>query len=97
MYLELPRLIHEISQLSTRFVEQYVAFAFEPNTRQIVIRNMKVKRFESNLVPLWVLDDGGPFALAHSKLRTNESADVISISSGQSVMKGPSSAVPLME
>lgn len=58
---------------------------------------MKVKRFESNLVPLWVLDDGGPFALAHSKLRGNDSMDVISLSSGTSVMKGPTPAIPLME
>jgi hypothetical protein len=64
MYLELPRLILDITQHSTRFLEQYVAFSFEPNSRQVVIRNMKNSRFEHFLVPLWVLDDGSPFALA---------------------------------
>lgn len=64
MYLELPRLILDITQHSTRFLEQFVAFSFEGQSRQVVIRNMKNKRFEHQLVPLWVLDDGSPFSLA---------------------------------
>jgi hypothetical protein len=73
MYLEMPRLIHEITLHSTRFLEQYVAFSFEQSTRQLVIRNMKNSRFEHLLVPLWVLDDGSPFALAKQS-RHNESS-----------------------
>ena len=64
MYLELPRLIHDITIRSTRFVEQFVAFGFDPSTKQIIIRNLKVPRFETGLAPVWVLDDGSPFALA---------------------------------
>ena len=63
LYLELPRMITQIANKSTRFVEQYVAFGFEGNLKQIIIRNLKVARFETALVPHWVLpedtsDDG---------------------------------------
>ena len=33
MYLELPKIINQISIRSTRILEQYVAFSFEPNSR----------------------------------------------------------------
>ena len=46
MYLELPRIIHELTEKSTRLAEQFIAFAFEPNTRCILIRNLKIERFE---------------------------------------------------
>lgn len=64
MYLELPRIIHELTEKSTRLAEQFIAFAFEPNTRCILIRNLKIERFEQDLVPYWVLDDKTPNALA---------------------------------
>jgi len=64
MYLELPRIIHELTEKSTRLAEQFIAFAFEPNNRQIIIRNLKIDRFEQELVPFWVLDDKTPNALA---------------------------------
>lgn len=63
MYLELPRIIHELTEKSTRLAEQFIAFAFEPNTRCILIRNLKIERFEQDLVPNWVLDDKTPNAL----------------------------------
>ena len=46
MYLELPRIIRELTEKSTRLAEQFIAFAFEPNNRQIIIRNLKVNRLE---------------------------------------------------
>ena len=84
LYLELPNLIQEIAQKSTRFVEQYVAFGFEANTKQIVIRKLKVQRFENNLVPIWVLDDGSPFALAP---RDKSQDGLIAVSSLESFTK----------
>ena len=57
LYLELPKMITQIANKSTRFVEQYVAFGFEGNLKQIIIRNLKVERFETALVPHWVLPE----------------------------------------
>jgi len=44
MYLELPRIIHELTIKSTRLLEQFIAFSFEPNSRCIIIRNLKNAR-----------------------------------------------------
>ena len=32
-----------------------------------MVRNLKIPRFETDLVPSWVLDDGTPYALATKK------------------------------
>jgi hypothetical protein len=74
MYLEMPRIIHEMTMKSTRLLEQFIAFSFEPNSRCIIIRNIKNARFELDLVPYWVLDDNTPFALA-SKYRAPDSLE----------------------
>ncbi len=75
MYLEIPRIIHELSIRSTRLLEQFIAFGFEPNSRCIIIRNLKNVRQEIDLVPYWVLDDGTPYALA-SKVVPTEDEDL---------------------
>lgn len=59
----------------------------------MVIRNLKVPRFESDLVPHWVLDDGTSGALIHRLGNQSQSTVNISVSSHASMMKG----VMLME
>lgn len=56
IYLDLIRVISDINRKSTKFIDQYITFCFDPHTGRVLAKNTKNPRLEHTLVPQWVLE-----------------------------------------